>query len=168
MTRTFAIGSFVALAAAAVAASPQSEPMAVRPAAVDPAPVDQGAPQVALPPQGYTYAARGRRDPFVVLLARGSEAAATTVAARAAGLAGLNTGEVTLRGVIASEGEYVAMLLGSDLKTYIVRAGDTLADGTIRAITADSMVVLQRGTGPLSTRTEREVRKQLRKTDVDP
>ena len=60
---------------------------------------------------------------------------ATTAAARAAGLAGLGTGEVTLRGILASQGGYVAMLLGSDEKTYIVRTGDKLSDGTIRTIT---------------------------------
>jgi Tfp pilus assembly protein PilP len=169
MMRTFAIGSFLALAAAA-AAAPQTTapPQAVPAAAVEaPAPVAGSgmAALEALPPQGYTYNAERRRDPFVVLLKRGSDTAVTSVAARAAGLAGLNTGEVTLRGVLVSHGEYVAMLLGSDDKTYIVRSGDTLADGTIRAITADALIVLQHANDPLSTQEQREVRKRLRRTD---
>ena len=115
--------------------------------------------------QGYTYKAEGRRDPFVTLVKRGSDAAATTAAARTAGLAGLGTGEVTLRGILASQGGYVAMLLGSDEKTYIVRSGDKLSDGTIRTITADAMVILQQINDPLSHQKQREVRKMLRHMD---
>jgi Tfp pilus assembly protein PilP len=117
---------------------------------------------IALAPHGYTYSAQGRRDPFVTLVKRGSDAGATTAAARAAGLAGLNTGEVSLRGTLASQGGYVAMLLGSDEKTYIVREGDRLADGTIRTITGDMMVILQQVKDPLSLQKQREVRKLLR------
>jgi hypothetical protein len=57
------------------------------------------------------------------------------------------------------------MLLGSDDKTYIVRSGDKLADGTINAITADTMVILLQVHDPLSSRTQREVRKMLRQID---
>lgn len=179
MIRILGIASFLALAAAAAAAPQGATPPAVAaatPAAAIEAPPPAGAPSLpvpadelaaleALPPQGYTYNAEGRRDPFVVLLKRGSDTAAVTVAARAAGLAGLNTGEVTLRGVMVSQGEYVAMLLGSDDKTYIVRSGDKLADGTVRAITADTLVVLQHVDNPLSTQEQREVRKRLRRID---
>ena len=54
---------------------------------------------------------------------------------------------------------------GSDNKTYIVRAGDKLLDGTIRAITQDSMVITQQVTDPLSLEKQREVRKMLRQTE---
>ncbi len=48
---------------------------------------------------------------------------------------------------------------GVDNKTYIVRAGDKLSDGTVRSITADAMVILQQVNDPLSLEKEREVRK---------
>ena len=169
MIRTFALGTFVALVAAVTSAAPQSAAPAAAPApasvALLPSAGDVMEALEALPPQGFTYNAEGRRDPFVVLLKRGSDAAATTAAARAAGLAGLSTGEVTLRGVLLSEGSYVGMLLGSDDKTYIVRPGDRLADGTITAITGDALVVLQQVNDPLAAQTAREVRKALRRTD---
>jgi hypothetical protein len=58
------------------------------------------------------------------------------------------------------------MLLGSDSRTYIVRPGDKLADGMIRAITADAMVVLQQVHDPLSPQLkQREVQKRLRQTE---
>jgi Tfp pilus assembly protein PilP len=118
---------------------------------------------VAAGGQGYTYNAEGRRDPFLPLLKNsGKSTAATTVAARAAGLAGLGVAEVSLRGVLMSQGGYVGMLQGTDDRTYIVRTGDKLADGTIRAITSQMMLIHQDIKDPLSRQKEREVRKMLR------
>jgi Tfp pilus assembly protein PilP len=82
-----------------------------------------------------------------------------------AGLAGLGTAEVNLRGTMKSQGGFVGILEGADSKTYIVRAGDKLADGSIRSITADSMVILQQVSDPLSLQKEQEVRKLLRQSE---
>ena len=118
-----------------------------------------------LEPQGYTYDPQGRRDPFISLLRRGSDLArSSAIGARPAGLAGLETSEVTLKGTLASKGTYVGILQGSDNKTYIVKAGDKLLDGTIRTINPDSMVITQQVTDPLSLEKQREVRKPLRPT----
>jgi Tfp pilus assembly protein PilP len=174
MTRTLALGALVMLGVASHGAAPmagQAPPQAARvegaPAAAQtPGPVEKDDARVpALPPQGFTYTAEGRRDPFVTLVTRGSETTTTTAAGRAAGLAGLHTGEVALRGILASEGSYVAMLLGADEKTYIVRTGDRLADGTIAAIHADALVIEQLVTDPLARQKRREVRKTLRQVD---
>ena len=117
-------------------------------------------------PQGYTYDPQGRRDPCVSLLRRGSDISSTSgVTMRPTGLAGLETSEVTLKGTIASQGTYVGILQGSDQKTYIVKAGDKLLDGTIKAIAPDSMVITQQVTDPLSLEKQREVRKLLHQTD---
>ena len=53
----------------------------------------------AVEAQGFTYNPEGRRDPFVSLLRRGVDSSQTT---RVAGLAGLGTAEVSLRGVVLS------------------------------------------------------------------
>ena len=113
---------------------------------------------------GFAYRPEGRRDPFVSLLRRGTQAARTP-GVRLAGLKGLGASEVTLRGTVASQGGYVAILQGADSKTYIVRPGEQLADGTIRSITADAMVILQQINDPLSLEKQREVRKVLRQTE---
>lgn len=114
--------------------------------------------------EGFAYRSEGRRDPFVSLLRRGTESARTP-GVRLAGLKGLGASEVTLRGTVASQGGYVAILQGADSKTYIVRPGEHLADGTIRSITADAMVILQQINDPLSLEKQREVRKVLRQTE---
>jgi Tfp pilus assembly protein PilP len=125
-----------------------------------------GAGRLAVEPQGYTYDPQGRRDPFVSMLRRGSEVPRTGgPGERPSGLAGLETSEVTLKGTIASQGSYVGILQGVDQKTYIVKAGDRLLDGTIRAITPDSMVITQQVTDPLALEKQREVRKLLRQTE---
>ena len=114
--------------------------------------------------EGFAYRSEGRRDPFVSLLRRGTQPA-NAPRVRPPGLKGLAAGEVTLRGTVASQGGYVAILQGSDSKTYIVRPGEHLADGTIRSITADAMVILQQINDPLSLEKQREVRKVLRQTE---
>ena len=154
-------GDAAMAAARAAAGTP-----APKPAATAPAPAAAPATAPALQPSGFTYNAEGRRDPFVNLLRRGSGVDMTANAGpRPNGLKGLAAGEVTLKGTMASKGAYVAILQGSDSRTYVVRAGEKLYDGQVRSITADSMVILQQVNDPLSKETQREVRKVLRQTE---
>jgi type IV pilus assembly protein PilP len=156
--------SLVATVAYAQAAPPASPAPAAPAAAAQPPqapPVEKT--QSAAEPQGYTYNPEGRRDPFVSLLRRGTDNRNAGV--KIAGLGGLGTSEVSLRGTVASQGAFVGILQGVDAKNYIVRVGDKLSDGTIRSITADSMVILQQVNDPLSLEKQREVRKLLRQTE---
>ena len=153
----------------AATASAQNQPA---PAAPAPAPQGQPAPAAVQPPaeaQGFTYNSEGRRDPFMSLLRRGTTNQRGGVGGpRPPGLAGLGAGEVTLRGTVQSrDGGFVAILQGADQKTYIVRAGDKLLDGTIRTITQNDMVILQQVNDPLSLEKQREVRKVLRQTEAN-
>src|SRR5687767_6989710 len=68
------------IASAAVAQTPPSPPAAAVPGQAPPAlPPGEGAPGAApaatpvLPPEDYTYAPDGRRDPFLNLLGTGNE-----------------------------------------------------------------------------------------------
>ncbi|HEY6615001.1 MAG TPA: hypothetical protein VIZ32_10800 [Vicinamibacterales bacterium] len=150
---------------AAVPAAPATAPGAT-PQAPAGAPAAQPAAAEAkadaVEAQGFTYNPEGRRDPFVSLLRRGVDTPQTK---RGAGLSGLGTAEVSLRGVVLSQGGFVGIVQGVDSKTYIVRTGDKLSDGAVRAITADSMVILQQVNDPLSLEKAHEVRKVLRHTE---
>jgi type IV pilus assembly protein PilP len=155
------IGLTVITALAHAQAAPPAAPAAAAPAA--PAAEAQTANDKsgsAAEPQGFTYNPDGRRDPFVSLLRRGDSGGP-----KMAGLGGLDTSEVSLRGVLTSEGDFVGILHGVDSKNYIVRVGDKLSDGTIRAISKDSVVILQQVNDPLSLEKQREVRKLLRQTE---
>ena len=70
--------------------------------------------------------------------------------------------EISVRGIVQSRGELVAMVQGPDNRTYIVHQGDKLADGTIKTITPQGLVVIQEVNDPLSLVKQREVRKLLR------
>jgi Tfp pilus assembly protein PilP len=156
MIRTHTL-AFV-LAAVPVVAAAQSSP-------TPPAPAATSGTIVPLEPQGFDYDSEDRRDPFVSLVRRGTDTARPTPGTRGPGLGGLETSEVTLRGTVQSRDGYVAMLAGADNKTYIVRAGDRLLDGTIRSITANAVVILQQVNDPLALERQREVRKTIRQAD---
>ena len=155
--------SLVATLAHAQAAPPASPAPAPAAPAAKPPPTPAEKAQSAVEPQGFTYNPEGRRDPFVSLLLRGTDN--RNAGTKIAGLGGLGTSEVSLRGTVASQGAFVGILQGVDAKNYIVRVGDKLSDGTIRSITADSMVILQQVNDPLSLEKQREVRKLLRQTE---
>lgn len=115
------------------------------------------------PPGDYAYDADSRRDPFLSLVNRGTEAAgAQTPATRPDGIAGILCDEVVIRGILKSQDEWVAMIGSPSGRTYSIRPGDRLMDGTVRAITAQSVVLSQQSRDPLSPVKPRDVRKFLR------
>jgi Tfp pilus assembly protein PilP len=74
----------------------------------------------------------------------------------------MSLGEISVRGVMQSRGALVAMIQGSDNKTYIVHQGDKFLDGTIKSVTPQGLVVVQEVNDPLSLIKTRDVRKLLR------
>ena len=156
------------LLSAAAALALSISPMVLRaqaPAKAAPAP-PSAAPAVALPspPPNFQYDAEGRRDPFLDLMNRGTDAVrgANPSARRPDGVPGLETNSIVVRGVMQSRGAWLAMVAGADGKVHTVRAGDKLFDGVIRTITAQVVVILQEVNDPLSLDKQREVRKFLR------
>jgi type IV pilus assembly protein PilP len=149
---TLSISRF-ASAQGAPAAPPVQQP------ATGQAPAPESSQPAAAPVELYSYDPAGRRDPFVSLLSRGTDAPASK---KSGGLGGLATGEVVLRGVLQSKGNYVALVSGPDGKTYSAHVNDRLLDGVIRSVTAQSIVIMQEVNDPLSLVKQREVRKGLR------
>ena len=166
MVRTLAVVALVfvnLVTARAQAPAAAPAPAAAAPATA-PAPSPAEVPVPALEPQGYTYHADGRRDPFVNLVRRTTEAAGLLGGPRPRGLAGLSSSDLTLKGIVQGPEGSVAMAKAVDNKTYFIRAGDKLYDGVVRTVTADAIIVLQDVSDPLSPATKREVRKLLRPT----
>ena len=129
-----------------------------------PAALEAGAPAPAAPPPaGYAYDADGRRDPFVSLLVRGTDT--RSVSQRPAGLPGLLVGEVVVKGIVQDRSRFIGMVQGPSTRTFIIRSGERLMDGSVKAITADSVVFSQDVTDPLSTVKQKEVRKTVRPAD---
>lgn len=141
------------------------------PAASQPTPAPAQAPATApaaaasQPPaaENYTYQPDGRRDPFLSLVGVGGEQHA--LSRKGEGPSGLSVADVSVRGVVESRGALVAMIQGPDNKTYIVRQGDKLLDGTIKTVTPQGLIVIQEVNDPLSLVKQREIRKFLRSVE---
>jgi Tfp pilus assembly protein PilP len=136
------------------------------PAAAQPAPATSPAPAAPSQPpaaENYTYQPDGRRDPFLSLVGVGGEQHA--MSRKGEGPSGLSVSDVSVRGVMESRGALVAMIQGPDNKTYIVRQGDKLLDGTIKTVTPQGLIVIQEVNDPLSLVKQREIRKFLRSVE---
>jgi Tfp pilus assembly protein PilP len=144
--------------------------VAQQPAAT-PEPVEKGsatatsAAAAPAPPPGspYIYDPQSRRDPFVSLVARGSDPG--SAATRPSGLPGVLIAEVAVKGIVRDRSGLIAMVQGPGTKTFIVRTGEKLMDGTVKAITSDSVVFSQDVNDPLSMVKQKEVRKTVRSAD---
>ncbi len=108
----------------------------------------------------YAYQPDGRRDPFLSVLRTGSDPNATSK--RGSGISGFALAEISVRGVLQSRAAMMAMVQGPDNKTYVIHQGDKLADGVVKSVTTQGLVVIQDVSDPLSTQKQREVRKLLR------
>ncbi|HEX4912928.1 MAG TPA: pilus assembly protein PilP [Vicinamibacterales bacterium] len=159
-TIVFALSAALALPAVAGAQAPAPG----QPPANQPAPKPAPNPDLPAPPANFEYTIDGRRDPFLSLVNRGADprTSGNQPVKRAEGVPGLLTTEITVRGIVQTRGEYVAMVAGVDGKVYSIRAGDKLADGQVRQVTAQAVVILQEVNDPLSLEKQREVRKLLR------
>ena len=161
----FRITAVVLMAALALPLAVGAQAPAQPPAKKDAAPAPpKPNPNLPAPPANYEYSSEGRRDPFLSLVNRGIDTAGQQQQAsrRVEGVPGLMTAEVTVRGIVQTRGAFVAMVAGADGKVYSVRAGDKLADGVVRTVTADAVVIVQEVNDPLSLEKQREVRKLLR------
>jgi hypothetical protein len=147
----------LALAAIAAGQTPPAQPPAAAgaPAQAGAAPVE--APK---PDAGWSYDPEGRRDPFLSLLGRGNDPKATS--SRPPGVAGLLIADITVRGILRDRSGFIAMIQSPDSKTYIVRPGDRLFDGSVKAIVQDKVVFSQDVTDPLSLVKQREILKPVR------
>ena len=157
-----AAAALVAVQAVAQTPAPASPapdaPTATLPAASDTVKsiIDE---ELAPAPGGYVYSSQGRRDPFVSLLRpigpdRGS-------GQRKPGMEGFLIQEVALKGIVRDRTGYIAILLGTDGKSYFVKNGQRLYDGVVTGIDAASVTFRQEITDPLSTMKSRDVRKTL-------
>jgi Tfp pilus assembly protein PilP len=113
-------------------------------------------------PETFIYKAEGRRDPFVSLVSRGTDRKYERGGDRPAGLAGLATDELSVRGILRSRNGLLAMVQSPDGKNHVLRVNNKLLDGTVKAVTTQGVIILQDVSDPLSVVKQREVRKLLR------
>jgi type IV pilus assembly protein PilP len=160
---SLAIG--IAVSARAVAQQAAQNPPSSVPA-TSPAPKPTPAQQTSPPAEAgapFTYNPEGRRDPFVSLIGRGNDPKAQGV--RPPGIPGLLINEVSVKGIVRNSTGFVALIQGPDNKTYVVKAGDRLMDGSVKSIVQDAVVFSQDVNDPLSLVKQKEIRKALRSAE---
>jgi Tfp pilus assembly protein PilP len=123
-------------------------------------PVEQAKNAQPGPAATFTYDPEGRRDPFLSLLGRGNDP--RTPVSRPSGIGGLLIADVSVKGIVRDKDGYIAMIQGNDSKTFIVRTGDRLFDGSVKSIVADKVVFSQDVNDPLSLVKQREIPKAVR------
>jgi type IV pilus assembly protein PilP len=171
MTTRFSIIAWLVLVPAiGVAQQPPAQPAPAQqpPAQAQPpqqTPPAKPAVEAGKPPASpaYTYDPAGRRDPFISLVGRGTDPQSQVV--RPAGMAGLLISEVTVKGVLRDRTGFLVMLRAPDNKTYTVRIGAKLLDGTVKSISQDKVIFSQDVNDPLSLVKQREVPKPVRQGD---
>lgn len=136
-----------------------AEPQAQAPQAAAAQPQAQSGRQAP----AWTYDPQGRRDPFVSL--RDRQTTASTTQNRPAGLAGVTIGEISLRGIVRSGNEFIALAQAPDGRTFQLRRNARLFDGVVKQITIDAVVFTQEVNDPLSLVKQREVRKTMKTGD---
>jgi len=105
---------------------------------------------------GYTYDAKGRRDPFRSLVS-----GPVDERLRPPGLKGMLIQEVSLRGIVKTGSGFIAMIQGTDNKSYFARSGERLYDGSIDFIIPDKVVFRQEINDPLRLEKYQKVEKSL-------
>lgn len=136
------------------------------PANTPPAPASTPGQQTSKPAEAgapFTYNPEGRRDPFVSLIGRGNDP--KTQGARPPGVPGLLINEVSVKGIVRNNTGFIALIQGPDNKTYVVKAGDRLMDGSVKSIVQDAVVFSQDVNDPLSLVKQKEIRKALRSAE---
>lgn len=107
---------------------------------------------------GYRYESQGRRDPFISL-ALGLNVLPPDE--RPPGLQGMLIQEVSLRGIVKTVDGHIAMIQGTDNKSYFARAGERLYDGNIQNIDDGKVVFRQEINDPLRIEKFQQVEKTL-------
>ena len=162
----FATVGLIALGASAQQPAPPAgtPPPAAAPGGAPGAPAQPGAkPAAPLPSPAFTYSPEGRRDPFVSLI--GSSIDPRFSGARPSGVPGLLINEIGIKGIVKDRAGFAALIQGPDNKTYVIKAGDRLMDGTVKSIVQDAVVFSQDVNDPLSLVKQKEIRKTLRTAD---
>jgi len=155
---------------AAAKSTPQTPAKSAKPVAKAPvAPAKQRAPKKpvetqaaaatpAAPSESEMKAAR--RDPFESLVAR-QQAAAGAKNNLPPGKAGLQVSTLRLDGIVKAPNGMIAVVSNPQARTYFLREGDHLYDGTVDKISMDGVSFHEEGKDAFGKPVERQVNKRI-------
>jgi len=104
-----------------------------------------------------------RRDPFESLVGR-QQAQDALAKNLPPGKAGLQVGTLRLDGIVRSPNGMIAVVANPQQRTYFLREGDKLYDGTVEKISMDGVTFHEEGKDAFGKPVERQVNKRLYST----
>jgi Tfp pilus assembly protein PilP len=174
MRSAITLGLGILLAAAVPGSHAQTKPST--PAPAKPAAPAGGKPAVkapakpmAKPPATTAVAAAvpsesemkaARRDPFESLVAR-QQAAANAGKNLPPGKAGLQVSTLRLDGIVKAPNGMIAVVSNPQARTYFLREGDHLYDGSVEKISMDGVSFHEEGKDAFGKPVERQVNKRI-------
>jgi Tfp pilus assembly protein PilP len=111
-------------------------------------------------PEAESEAKVVRRDPFESLTSR-QDAAAKMAANLPPGKAGLQVASLRLDGIVKAPNGMIAVVSNPQSRTYFLREGDQLYDGSVDKIALDSVSFHEMGKDAFGKPVERQVNKRL-------
>jgi Tfp pilus assembly protein PilP len=135
-------------AAKTAANKPAKKPAAPTRAAGEKKPADAEASKIA------------RRDPFESLVAR-QAAAARNAAILPPGKAGLQVATLRVDGIVKASNGMIAVVTNPQSRTYFLREGDRLYDGSVEKISMDGVTFHEEGKDAFGKPVERQVNKRI-------
>jgi Tfp pilus assembly protein PilP len=103
-----------------------------------------------------------RRDPFLRVSTSSSNPKPVGALKRGDGLAAYTVNEISVRGIMQGGGMLIAIVQGPDKRSYVAHQGDRLADGFVRGVTSQGLVLVRDSSDPESVRQRPEILKLLR------
>jgi len=125
---------------------------------VAPKPEKTATPTSKAPAESEMRAAR--RDPFESLVSR-QQAAANALSHLPPGKAGLQVSTLRLDGVVKAPNGMIAVVSNPQARTYFLREGDHLYDGTVEKISMDGVSFHEEGKDAFGKPVERQVNKRI-------
>jgi Tfp pilus assembly protein PilP len=153
------------------AAKPAGKPTA-KPAAGKAAAKPAAKPQVkavekpstpGAPPAAESEVKQARRDPFESLVSR-QQAQANAISHLPPGKAGLQVSTLRLDGIVKAPNGMIAVVSNPQLRTYFLREGDHLYDGSVDKISMDGVSFHEEGKDAFGKPVERQVNKRIYST----
>ena len=173
LVKTVVLGSLLAAAGSGLHAQTQTAPAtkpAAKPAAPKPATAKSAAPKTTAkkPAKASTSSKPGqptevkvaRRDPFESLTSR-QDQAAKNAANLPPGKAGLQVASLRLDGIVRAPNGMIAVVTNPQARTYFLREGDKLYDGSVDKIGMDNVSFHELGKDAFGKPVERQVNKRL-------
>lgn len=119
--------------------------------------VEKPATPGAAPAAAESEVKQARRDPFESLVGRQNKAPANLPP----GKLGLQVGTLRLDGIVRSPNGMIAVVSNPQARTYFLREGDRLYDGSVEKISMDGVSFHEEGKDAFGKPVERQVNKRI-------